>query len=190
MNNQEDEVIRIFKDSGALLEGHFILRSGLRSGHYFQCARVGEDMAKISRLAELLIEKLDEVYCDTVVAPAMGGLVIGQEVARQMGKRFIFLEKVNDKLALRRGFSFAPGERVLVIEDVITKGGRAQETIDIVREYGANPVALGVLVDRSQGSATFGVVPHYSLFEMSFPVYEADNLPAELAAIPAIKPGS
>lgn len=189
MSKNEAEVIEIFKNSGALLEGHFILRSGLRSGHYFQCARVGEDMGKISRLAELLVEQLSGVDCDTVVAPAMGGLVIGQEVARQMGKRFIFLEKVDDKLALRRGFKFRPGEKILVIEDVITKGGRAQETIDIVKEYGGEPVALGMLVDRSQGQARFEV-PHYSLFEMSFPVYEVDKLPKELEAIPAVKPGS
>lgn len=189
MNSDQNEILQIFKDSGALLTGHFILRSGLHSEHFFQCAKVGEDMGKITRLAELLIMKLGPIDCDTVLAPAMGGLVIGQEVARQLKKRFIFAEKVDDKLALRRNFVIKPGEKVLVVEDVITRGGRAQEAIDIIAQAGGNPVALAVLVDRSSGNASFKV-PCTSLLEMTFPTYEPSNLPEHLKNIPAHKPGS
>tara|TARA_B100001248_G_scaffold262736_1_gene261978 strand:+ start:37543 stop:38112 length:570 start_codon:yes stop_codon:yes gene_type:complete len=189
MTENQEEVINIFKDAQALLEGHFILRSGLRSQYYFQCAQVGQYMDKVTRLAELLIQKLPNLEIDTVLAPAMGGLVIGQEVARQLKKRYIFVEKVNDVLELRRGFKIAPGEKVLVVEDVITRGGRAQEAIDIVKNQGGTPISLAVLVDRSQGKATFEV-PCTSLVELSFPTYEPDQLPEHLKAIPAIKPGS
>ncbi|MDR2844998.1 MAG: orotate phosphoribosyltransferase, partial [Puniceicoccales bacterium] len=118
MNPAQDEILQIFRDTGALLTGHFILRSGLHSAHFFQCAQVCQHLDKVSRLVELLRPKLDGTDCDTVLAPAMGGLVIGQEVARQLGKRFIFAEKENDKLVLRRNFKFARGERVLIAEDV------------------------------------------------------------------------
>lgn len=189
MNKGEEEVLQIFKDSGALLTGHFVLRSGLHSEHFFQCAKVGEDLHQITRLAELLIKKLGNFDCDTVLAPAMGGLVIGQEVARQLGKRFIFVEKVDDKLALRRNFVIKPGEKILVVEDVITRGGRAQEAIDIVTRSAGKAVALAVLVDRSNGNASF-TIPCTSLLEMTFPTYEQDKLPEHLKMIPATKPGS
>lgn len=185
----DQEVTQIFKDSGALLEGHFILRSGLRSGHFFQCAAVGQYMDKITRLAELLIHKLQPIDCDTVLAPAMGGLVIGQEVARQLGKRFIFAEKKDDKLVLRRGFKIASDEKILLIEDVITRGGRVQEALDIVAVHKGIVSKIGILVDRSRGQVTFSA-PHVALLNMSFPTYEAHNLPQELAQIPPIKPGS
>lgn len=119
----------------------------------------------------------------------MGALCLGQEIARQLGKRFIFLDKTDGKLKLRRGFKFKPGERVLIVEDVITKGVRVQESLDITRQHGANPVSVAVLVDRSQRQAHFDV-PLVSLLEMSFPLYEPDKLPEELKNIPAIKPGS
>lgn len=189
INSIEKEVTNIFESCGALQTGHFILRSGQHSGHYFQCARVGEDMKVVTRLAEMLIEKLGEVQCDTVMAPAMGALVIGQEVARQLDKRFIFPEKEEGKLVLRRGFKFKPGEKVLIVEDVVTRGGRVQESIDIVKENGGVPVTATVLVDRSQGKAKFEV-PLVSLMEMSFPTYDADKLPEELSKIPVHKPGS
>jgi orotate phosphoribosyltransferase len=183
-------VLDIFRRTGALLEGHFILRSGLRSGHFFQCARVCEDLAAVSQLAEMLIAKLGKDFaCDTVVAPAMGGLVFGQEVARQLGKRFIFVEKVNNRLALRRGFKLAKGERVLIVEDVVTRGGRVQEAINIVHEYGAVIAAIAVMVDRSGGAVTF-TAPLKPLLKMDFPTYTPENVPIELAAIPAVKPGS
>lgn len=189
MNNHQSEVLQIFKDSGALLTGHFLLRSGLHSEHFFQCAKVGEDLGKISRLAELLIIKLGPINCDTVLAPAMGGLVIGQEVARQLGKRFLFAEKVDDRLVLRRNFIIKPAEKVLIVEDVITRGGRAQEAIDIVAQSGGIAIALAVLVDRSNGNASF-TVPCTSLLKMTFPTYEPDKIPEHLKNIPATKPGS
>ena len=185
----DTEVEQIFKDCGALQTGHFVLRSGLHSGHYFQCARVGENLKVTTRLAKLLIEKLANIDCETVLAPAMGALVIGQEVARQMDKRFIFPEKKDDKLVLRRGFKIKPGEKILIIEDVVTRGGRVQESIDIVKAHGGDVVAVGILVDRSQGKAQLEM-PLVSLFQMAYPTYEADSLPAELKAIPVSKPGS
>lgn len=189
-NPAQQEVIEIFKASGALMEGHFVLRSGLHSGHFFQCAKVGEQLDKVTRLIELMLPKLEDFgQIDTVLAPAMGGLVLGQEVARQLGKRYIFVEKENDKLALRRGFKIAPGERILIVEDVITRGGRVQEALDIVTAHGGTPVGVTVLVDRSEGKASFSV-PCTSLLTMSFPTYHADALPPELAAIPVTKPGS
>lgn len=185
----DQEVLGIFRESGALLEGHFILRSGLRSGHFFQCARVCEQLDKVTRLAELLLAKIDADSFDTVLAPAMGGLVIGQEVARQAGKRYLFVEKVDDRLALRRNFKLAPGERVFVVEDVITRGGRVNEALDIVDAAGAEAAGVAVLVDRSEGQACFRV-PLTALLAFSFPTYDPVDLPPELAAIPAVKPGS
>jgi orotate phosphoribosyltransferase len=185
----KDEALEIFRESGALLSGHFVLRSGLHSAHFFQCAQVCQYMDKVTRLAELLCPALAAYGAKTVVAPAMGGLVIGQEAARQLGLRYLFVEKVDDKLELRRNFKFAPGETVLIVEDVITRGGRVAEAIEVVRAHGAEPVAVGVLVDRSEGKADFGV-PCHSLVELSFPTYPPDALPPELAALPATKPGS
>ena len=189
MQNPQDEAISIFKETGALLTGHFILRSGLRSGHYFQCAQVCQFLDKVTRLAELLLAQIGHIGVDTVVAPAMGGLVLGQEVARQMGKRYLFLEKVDDQLALRRNFKLSKDERVLIIEDVVTRGGRVREALDIVRDLGCEVAAVGVLVDRSQGSEDFGV-PFHALAQMSFPTYEPDSLPTELVDLPPVKPGS
>jgi orotate phosphoribosyltransferase len=189
MSSENEEVIEIFKSSGALLEGHFLLRSGLHSRHFFQCAQVCQYMDKVTRLAELLVESLRGYGATTVVGPAMGGLVIGQEVARQLGLRFVFLEKVEDKLELRRNFKFEQGEKVLIVEDVITRGGRVVEALTQCRAHGADPVAVGVIVDRSAGSTQFDI-PHHSLAALSFPTYPADNLPPELAGTPAVKPGS
>jgi orotate phosphoribosyltransferase len=189
MDDNQAEILEIFKSSGALLHGHFILRSGLRSRHFFQCARVCENMNQVERLAELMLEKLKGVEFSTVLAPAMGGLVIGQEVARQAKARFIFAEKQDDRLVLRRGFKLAAGEKVLVVEDVITRGGRAQEAIDIVHNEGGIVTGLALLADRSAGNATFPV-PVVSLAEFNFPTFDPTSLPEDLAAIPAIKPGS
>lgn len=186
---EQTEVLDIFKATGALLEGHFILRSGLRSGHFFQCARVCEHLNQVTRLVEMLLPKLPTDDFETVIAPAMGGLVLGQEVARQLGKRFIFAEKEEGRLALRRNFRIAQGERLLVVEDVITRGGRVQETLDIVEGRGGVTAAVAVLVDRSAGQARFPV-PLVSLLAMDFPTYEPTQLPAHLRNIPAIKPGS
>ena len=189
MDAVQQEVTDIFLRTKALLQGHFVLRSGLHSGHFFQCAQVCQNMPAVERLGTLLIQKLGNLQFDTVLAPAMGGLVIGQEVARQAICRFIFAEKENDRLVMRRGFTLTPGEKILVVEDVITRGGRVQECLEIVKKMGGTTAAVAVLVDRSSGQAKFAV-PTYSLLEMSYPTYAADQVPAALALIPASKPGS
>ena len=189
MQNLQEEALSIFKETRALLTGHFTLRSGLRSGHFFQCAQVCQHLDKVSRLSEMLIEKMGDIEVDVVVAPAMGALVLGQEIARQMEKRYLFLEKVDDKLALRRNFKLERCERVLIIEDVVTRGGRVHEALDIVQGIGCEVSAVAVLVDRSGGKTDFGV-PFVPLVEMSFPTYEPDSLPPELEAISPMRPGS
>jgi orotate phosphoribosyltransferase len=191
MDPDQQEILDIFTRTRALLRGHFVLRSGLHSGHYFQCAQVCQRMDAVERLAELLLAKVRGLglACETVLAPAMGGLVIGQELARQAGARYVFAEKENDVLVLRRGFTFAPGERVLVAEDVVTRGGRVLECLELVRRGGGRPVGIAMLVDRSAGSARFDV-PAVSLLELSFPTYPADAVPPELARLPVEKPGS
>ncbi len=189
MESEREEILRIFRETGALLRGHFVLRSGLHSGHFFQCARLGEHLDKVTRLAELLLQHIDIEDFDTVLAPAMGGLVFGQEVARLANKRYIFVEKVDDRLALRRGFHIATGERILVVEDVITRGGRVREALEIIAAEGGIAAGIAVIVDRSEGKASFDV-PLTTLVEMSFPTYSADDLPVELKSIPVNKPGS
>lgn len=191
MDDRQKEILEIFTRTRALLEGHFVLRSGLHSGHYFQCAQVCQRMDAVERLAELLLEKVRAagLVFETVLAPAMGGLVIGQEVARQAKARFIFAEKENNALVLRRGFTFRPGEALLVVEDVVTRGGRAVECLNLARQAGGDPVGIAMLVDRSAGNAIFDV-PAISLLELSFPTYAADSLPDWLAKIPLEKPGS
>ncbi len=189
MDPIEQEVVDIFTRTGALLQGHFVLRSGLHSGHYFQCAQVCQHMPEVERLAALLLGRLRGTAFQTVLAPAMGGLVIGQEVARQARARFLFAEKEANALVLRRGFRVAAGERVLVVEDVVTRGGRVQECLEIIRRAGGVPAGIAMLVDRSAGSAQFAV-PTFSLLEMSFPTYPADQLPEALARLPVEHPGS
>ncbi|MDR2513363.1 MAG: orotate phosphoribosyltransferase [Puniceicoccales bacterium] len=185
----QEEVLQIFRESGALLDGHFVLRSGLHSAHFFQCAQVCQHLGKVTRLVELLRPKLAAFDVSLVLSPAMGGLVLGQEVARQLGVRFIFTEKVNDALVLRRGFRIGPREKVLIVEDVVTRGGRVRECLDIVQATGGAAQAVAALVDRSDGKTQFSV-PFVSLLELSFATYPADALPPELATLPAIKPGS
>jgi orotate phosphoribosyltransferase len=185
----QDDVLKVFRDTGALLEGHFILRSGLHSRQYFQCALALQQMPVVEKLGAALASKVKSLGAATVVAPAMGGLVIGQEVARQLGVRFIFVEKEDGKLVLRRGFKIAVGEKILVVEDVVTKGGRVQETLDIVRAHGGNVPGVAAIVDRSNGSVNFGV-PFASLISLKVEAFEADKLPPDLAKIPAAKPGS
>ena len=185
----KDEALQIFRDSGALLEGHFILRSGLHSRQFFQCALALQQMPVVEKLGAALAAKVKPIGAVTVVAPAMGGLVIGQEVARQLGVRFIFPEKEEGRLVLRRGFKIAAGEKMLVVEDVVTKGGRVQETIDIVRAHSGNVVGVATIVDRSNGAVSFGV-PFESLIALKVETFEADKLPPDLASIPASKPGS
>lgn len=189
MDLVQKEILEIFVRTRALQEGHFVLRSGLHSGHYFQCAQVCQQLDAVGRLAELLLAKLARHSFTTVLAPAMGGLVIGQEVARQAKVRYIFAEKENNILVMRRGFVLSPGERVLIVEDVVTRGGRVLECLDLIRKAGGTPVAVAMLVDRSAGAARFDV-PTVSLLELSFPTYPADAVPEWLAKIPVQKPGS
>src|SRR5580704_11170127 len=185
MDSNQQEILDIFTRTRALLKGHFVLRSGLHSGHYFQCAQVCQHMDAVERLAELLLAKVRAAGCvfSTVLAPAMGGLIIGQEVARQAGARYLFGEKENNLLVLRRGFVLAPKERVLVVEDVVTRGGRVLECLEIVRQAGAVAAGVAMLVDRSAGATRFDV-PAVSLLELSFPTYPADALPEALARLP------
>ena len=185
----QDEVLQIFRDTGALLEGHFILRSGLRSRQFFQCALALQQMPVVEKLGAALAAKVRSLGAKTVIAPAMGGLVIGQEVARQLGLRFVFAEKEDGKLVLRRGFKIAPGEKILVVEDVVTKGGRVQETIDIVRANGGQVLGVAILVDRSNGAVNFGV-PLASLIALEVEAFDPAKLPPDLAKTPAVKPGS
>jgi orotate phosphoribosyltransferase len=185
----QDEALSIFRKSGALLEGHFILRSGLHSRQFFQCALALQHMPDVEKLGAALAAKVRPLGAVTVIAPAMGGLVIGQEVARQLGVRFIFVEKEDGKLVLRRGFKIAVGEKLLIVEDVVTKGGRVQETLDIVRAHGGNAVGVAMVVDRTNGAVNLGV-PTFSLLAMNVETFAPDQLPADLAATPAVKPGS
>lgn len=184
-----EEALQIFRQTGALLEGHFILRSGLHSRQFFQCALALQKMPVVEKFGKALADKVRALGAVTVIAPAMGGLVIGQEVARQLGVRFIFAEKEEGKLVLRRGFKISSGEKILVVEDVVTKGGRVQETIDIVRAHGGEVLGAAMVVDRSSGTVDLGV-PIFSLIALKVEAFAADKLPSDLQKIPATKPGS
>ena len=185
-----EDLLALFRKTGALLDGHFVLRSGLHSRQYFQCAILLQQTDIAAQVCGQLANKLREFSCDAVISPALGGIIVGQEVGRSLGKRHIFVEKENGKLVLRRGFQISRDEKFIVVEDVVTRGGRVQETIDIVRAHGAVVSAVGVIVDRS-GSAKpdFGC-PFVSLVEMTVENFPPDNVPPDLLNIPAVKPGS
>ena len=188
----DDEILAEFRDADALLEGHFILSSGLRSPRYLQCARVLMDPARAERLATVLAAKLPaEVreQVDSVISPAMGGVIIGQELARALGKPAMFVERPQGIFELRRGFRLSPGERVLLVEDVVTTGLSSREAIAAIERAGGKVIGAASLVDRSSGKADLGV-PFTPLIRIDVPAYEADALPPELAALPAVKPGS
>ena len=184
------ELLALFRKTGALLDGHFVLRSGLHSREYFQCAILLQHTDIAERVCKMLTEKLRAFVCDSVISPALGGIIVGQEVGRSLGKRHIFTEKEDGKLALRRGFKIDNGEKFIVVEDVVTRGGRVQETIDIVRAYGGAVTAVGVIVDRSGNKKPDFGCPFVSLVEMNVENFAADKLPPDLANIPAVKPGS
>ena len=184
----DDEVLAEFRGAGALLEGHFILTSGLRSRWYLQCARVLMDPARAARLVARLVPHLPQ-EADLVVSPALGGIVFGYEVGRQLGRPSIFTERVEGHFTLRRGFTIEPGQRVLIAEDVITTGLSTRECIACCEAEGGNVIAACCLIDRSGGKAELGV-PLVALTRLDLPTYPADALPPELAAIPAVKPGS
>ena len=188
----EDEIMAEFRAAEALLEGHFILSSGLRSSRYLQCARVLMDPKRASRLAEALADKLSPEVCasiDAVVSPAMGAVIIGHEMGRALGVPAMFVERPDGVFGLRRGFRLDPGARVLMVEDVVTTGLSSREAIAAIEAEGGTVVAAASLVDRSGGSVDLGV-PFTPLIRIDVPTYSADDLPPELASIPAIKPGS
>jgi orotate phosphoribosyltransferase len=188
----DDQILAEFRAADALLEGHFILSSGLRSPRYLQCARVLMDPARAERLAQALAAKLPADVRDqieAVVSPAMGGIIIGHEMARALGKPAMFLERPQGKFAFRRGFRLDPHARVLMVEDVVTTGLSSREAIEAVGAAGGEVIGEAALVDRSGGTADLGV-PFYPLIRIDVPAYAADALPPELAAIPPIKPGS
>jgi orotate phosphoribosyltransferase len=186
----KDDLLTLFRKTGALLDGHFVLRSGLHSRQFFQCAILLQHTDIAAEVCGRLADKLRNLDCDAVISPALGGIVVGQEVGRALGKRHIFAEKEAGGLVLRRGFQIAPNERFIVAEDVVTRGGRVQQTVDIVREHGGKVAGIGVIVDRSGGQRPDFGCPFVSLIEMNVETFPADNLPADLAGMPAVKPGS
>lgn len=188
----EEQVLHEFRSADALLTGHFILSSGRHSANYLQCARVLMDADRASRLAIALVQKLPRELresIDAVVSPAMGGIIIGHEVGRALGKPAMFVERPTGTFEFRRGFALAAGTRVLMVEDVITTGLSSREAIACIEAEGGVVIAAASLVDRSGGNIDLGV-PYHALISLNFPTYAPDEIPKALAATPAIKPGS
>jgi orotate phosphoribosyltransferase len=183
------EVLEIFRQHQALLEGHFVLSSGLHSDRYIQCALVLQRPDVAAKLGQELAVKIGKTGSTVVVAPALGGILVAHEVARALGVRSLFVERQDGRMTLRRGFTLAPGELTVVVEDVITTGGSTHETITAVEEAGGKVVAAGALVDRSGGSADLGL-PKAALVTLTVQNYEPSNCPLCRAGLPAIKPGS
>ncbi len=190
----EESILREFNDAEAILKGHFILSSGLHSDTYLQCARVLMDPVRAERLCNALAQKIkaqiDVSKIDMVASPAMGGVVVGYEIARQLGKPSIFCERENGQFTLRRGFYIEEGMNILVVEDVITTGKSSLEAINCFKQYGANIIAEACLIDRSGGNSETIGLPIFSLLDLDIKTHNPDNLPAELSSVPAIKPGS
>jgi orotate phosphoribosyltransferase len=190
MNLNDSDVLKIFKNTGALLEGHFLLTSGRHSNQYFQCAKVLQYPDYTAEICTIIAAHFTDFEIDTVIAPAMGGMIVGYEVARQLNKRSIFTERENKEMTLRRGFSLAKGEKVLVCEDVITTGGSVKEVIDIVKKFDAQIVGVASIVDRSNGKVDFGY-PLFSTLKLEVVSYEPDNCPiCKEGKLELIKPGS
>jgi orotate phosphoribosyltransferase len=189
MSISESEILELFKKSEALLTGHFLLTSGRHSDKYFQCAKVLQYPEYTKILCSVLVDKFKNTETDTVIAPAIGGLVVGQEVSRQLNKRFIFAEREDKKLRLRRGFSLKAGEKVLVCEDVVTTGGSVFEVIDIVKANDAIVAGVAFIVDRSNGKVNFGY-PQFSTLKMEVISYSPDECPLCKKGIELVKPGS
>jgi orotate phosphoribosyltransferase len=188
----DDEVLAEFRASEALLEGHFLLSSGRHSAHYLQCARVLADPMRAGRLAAALAARMPRELrqqIQKVVSPAMGGIIFGHEMGRALGREAIFVERPAGTFELRRGFRIGEGEKVLLVEDVVTTGLSSREAIRAVEEAGGEVIALAALVDRTGGQASFDL-PFHALVSFTFPTYAPDEVPPELAAIPATKPGS
>jgi orotate phosphoribosyltransferase len=184
-----DQVLDLFKRVGALLEGHFRLTSGRHSPGYLQCALVLQHPREAEACGAAIAQRVFSLGAQVVLSPALGGIVIGQEVGRALGVRALFAERQDGRLTLRRGFSLDPGEKVLVVEDVVTTGGSTRETIEVARAAGADVVGAASIIDRSGGASTLDV-PYFSLAEVSLPTYEAEQCPLCLAGQPIVKPGS
>ncbi|MDB6154402.1 MAG: pyrE [Chthoniobacteraceae bacterium] len=186
-----NEILDLFRQTNALLEGHFLLRSGLHSRQFFQCALLLEHTPIAVRVCAMLTDKLRHIDATRVISPALGGILVGHEVARGLNLPHIFAEKDDaGKLVLRRGFRIAPGDRFIVAEDVVTRGGRVQETVDIVRAHGGTVVAIAALVDRSGGNLPDFGAPFIALAQLNAETFDADHVPPDLAGTPAVKPGS
>ncbi len=184
-----EEVLSIFKSTGALLEGHFLLSSGLHSAYYFQCAKVLQYPKYLTLFCKEIAEHFADAQLDVVISPAIGGIVVGTEVGRLLGVRTIFAERENGVMTLRRGFELHPNERCLVVEDVVTTGGSVREVMDIVAANGATVAGVGFIVDRSNGKVKLAD-RQFSLLQIDVQTYKPDEVPPELARLPAIKPGS
>lgn len=188
----DDEILAEFRAADALLSGHFLLSSGRHSAHYLQCARVLMDADRAARIAVALAQKLPRELrseIDLVISPAMGGVIIGHEMGRALGKPAMFVERPTGTFELRRGFAIPEGAKVLMVEDVVTTGLSSREAIATIEAEGGRVIAAASIVDRSAGNVDLGV-PYISLIALNFPTYAPDELPAELAAVPAVKPGS
>jgi orotate phosphoribosyltransferase len=186
----KDEIIKTFQDAGALLEGHFLLRSGLHSNRFFQAALLLQYPDIAEKLCARLAASFKDTGITTVISPAVGGLIVGQETAKALGCRAIFADKQNDELILKRGFSLRKNEKVLVAEDVITRGGRVQQVIDLVKAHGAIPAGVAVIVDRSSGKASFDVPSTVSLIELKLDTYQPENCALCQQGVELVRPGS
>jgi orotate phosphoribosyltransferase len=188
----EDEILAEFRAASALLEGHFLLSSGRHSAHYLQCARLLMNAERAGRVAMAITQKIPREIrsqIGVVISPAMGGLIIGHEMGRALGVDAMFVERPEGVFGLRRGFEIEPGTKILLVEDVVTTGLSSREAIKAIAAEGGEVIAAASVVDRSAGSADLGV-PFFPLIELNFPTYAADEVPEELAAMPAVKPGS
>ncbi|OYU01443.1 MAG: orotate phosphoribosyltransferase [Sphingomonadaceae bacterium PASS1] len=188
----EDEILSEFRSVDALLEGHFLLSSGRHSAYYLQCARLLMNPERAGRIALALTQKMPRELrneIQAVISPAMGGLIIGHEMGRALGVDAMFVERPDGVFGLRRGFTIAPGTKILMMEDVVTTGLSSREAIAAIEAAGGHVIAAGAVVDRSAGTVDLGV-PFFPLIQLNFPTYAPDELPPELAATEAIKPGS
>ena len=187
--NERDQILSIFRSTEALLDGHFVLTSGRHSASYFQCAKVLQHPEYLTAFSVMIADKFEEQAPDVVISPAIGGVVLGTEVGTQLGCRTIFAERKEGKMGIRRGFHIDEGEKVLVVEDVITTGGSVKEVINLVEDAGGNILGIGVLVERSNGTVTLHN-NQYSIVKLDAVSYGEDEVPDDLAAIPIQKPGS
>ena len=187
--NDQDQLIEIFQKTGALLEGHFILTSGRHSSMYFQCAKVLQHPEYLHKFSKQIVNHFHGINIDIVISPAVGGIVLGTEVGRQLNKQTIFAEREQGTMTLRRGFEILPNYNVLVVEDVITTGGSVKEVIELVKSSGAEVAGLGVLVDRSGGKVKLHE-KQFCVTELEAVSYGDDEIPEDLANIPVFKPGS